>query len=252
MMYPKNRNIDIDTFDGLTKLTVKDKVIPVVEDVTVGCEFDETASVVIPATIDHKYTQSSKCRGITRYFKIYNKIYMHQAIESLKNNKESNTRINLTFLNPDPVRQKYYAWNWLYSALALCFLSVQIIYIGEYSQFEIAHPYMLPIGTLLMTISMILTQIFFYRSQDKMIYRSFVADVPLIELFYKPGDIEYQIFTVKLKLHILQAQNRDELNMKHRLKGELSDLRRLSEEGVILNKTYARARDVILKHKAYS
>jgi len=251
MMYPKSRDIDIDTFDGSADLSAVSESQPVVEEVVLGCEFDETASVIIPRKVNHRYTQKSRVKGIARFFKIYNDIYLHQSIESFRNKNDADTRINLTFLNPEPIRQKHVAWNWLYSALVACLLGVQFIYIGEYSNFDIAHPYMLPIGTLIVTAGMIFTQIFFYRTQDKIIYQSYVAQVPLIELFHRPKETDYQIFTGTLELHIRQAQQREGLNMKHRLKGELSDLRRLSEEGEITVEAYEKARAVILNHEEY-
>lgn len=255
-MYRANRNIDIDTFEGVTDLIADIRNLSpikkdVVEEVTAGKEFDETASVIIPGKTNHQYKQKSRFKGITHFFKMYNDIYMHITTRSIVNKSNAATRINLTFLNPEPIRQKFFAWNWLYAAMVACLLGVQLIYFGEFSDFDMAHPYMLPIGTVLVVAGLLLTQVFYYRTQDKMIYKSLVGQVPLIEVFYRPEQSVYRVFTGVLKLHIVQAQQRSGLNMKHRLRGELSDLRRLSEEGVITNEDYEQARALIFKHKEY-
>lgn len=218
------------------------------EEIVLGDEFDETASVIIPRKTNHQYDQISKFKGINYYFTIFNEIYLHQTVESFRNKNNEDTRINLTYIDAEPIRKRYFAWNYLYGALATLFFGALLIYLGG---FEIARPYMLPAGIVLFTAGINLTLIFFYRTQDKIIYHSFAGDVPLIELFHKPKQSAYTMFIDILQLHIVQAQQRQGLTMKQRLKIELSDLRRLSEEGVITVDVYKHARGLILQHKGY-
>lgn len=222
-----------------------------VEEIVLGNEFDETASVIIPRKTNYEYTQISKFKGIKRSFKIFNDIYLHHSLESFRNKDDTETRINITFLDSVPTRQRHLPLNWLYSALATNTLGLFLIYLGEFSGFGIAHPYMLPVGIVLITSGLVCAMIFAYRTQDKMIYQSLIGHVPLIELFNKPKDSDYKSFVDTLATHILQAQKRQGLSMKQRLKGELSDLRRLSEEGEITVECYEQARSLIFKHKEY-
>ena len=222
-----------------------------VEEIVLGNEFDETASVIIPRKTNHQYIQVSKFRGIKRFFKIFNDVYLHQSIESFRNKNKSDTRLNLTFIDPEPIRKIHFAWNWVYSAYVTIFLGALLIYIGEFSGLVLAHPYMLPISVVLITAGMIFSMIFFYRTQDKIIYKSLVGQVPLIEMFNRPNQADFKRFTESLVVYILQSQRRLGLTMKQRLIGELSDLRRLSEEGIITVEAYEQARAIIFKHKEY-
>lgn len=224
---------------------------PDVEEIVLGNEFDETESVIIPRKTNHEYAQISKYKGINRFFKIFNDVYMHQSIKSFRNKNDTETRINLTYINAEPKRGGHFAWKWLFNAYITGFVGAILFYVGGLSGLEIAHPYMLPIGVVLITIGLVSTMLFYYRTQDKMIYQSLVGQVPLIELFNRPNDDEYQLFTDTLKSHIKEAQQRMGLNMKQRLKLELSDLRRLSEEGVITVEAYEQARGLIFKHEEY-
>lgn len=222
-----------------------------VEEIVLGNEFDETASVIIPRKTNHEYMQANKYRRVKVFFKIYNDVYLHRSVESFGNKKDEATRFNLSFISPEPRRQSHFAWSWFFVALMSYFLGSLLVYLGAFSGLEIVHHNMLPIGLVLIVIGMFSTVVFLYRTQDKFIYQSLVGQVPLIEIFNQQKMTNYQIFTETLKLHIEQAQQRQGLTMKQRLKGELTDLRRLSEEGVITVDAYEQARGLIFKHEEY-
>lgn len=220
----------------------------VVEEIVLGNEFDETASVIIPATIDFTYTQQNKFRGITRFFKIYNDIYLHKSIQSFRNKKIVETRINLTYINSEPVREKFFAKRWFYTALLSGAFAAFFLWIGVSFSSDMMRPYLISLSVIGLTTSVLASLIFYYRSQDKIFFRSNYSEVPLIELFYKPKQPEYLEFVEALKTHIENAQTRQGLSYQQRLKGELTDLRRLNEEGVIETAEYEHARSLILKH----
>lgn len=248
-----NEELDNITSDPTSFLDAVDEPAEIgdtkfVEEIVLGDEFDETASVIIPRTTNHQYDQISKFKGINYYFKIYNDIYLHHSVESYRNKDNEDTRINLTYIDAEPTRKRSFAWNFLYGALATFFFGAMFIYLGG---FEISHFYMMPAGIMLITAGVILTLNFFYRSEDKIIFHSFAGGIPLIELFHKPNQSGYNMFIDILQLHIAQSQLRPGLDIKHRLKIELSDLRRLSEEGVITVESYEHARGLILQHKGY-
>ena len=113
-----------------------------VEEIVLGNEFDETASVIIPRATNYEYRQANKFRGVKIAFKIYNDVYMHQAVESFRNKKVSPTRFNLTFINPEPTRKSHFAWNWFFVALVTYFLGSLLVYLGGFSGLEVAHPNM--------------------------------------------------------------------------------------------------------------
>lgn len=223
-----------------------------VEEIVLGNEFDETASVIIPRATNHEYSQVNKFRRVKLIFKIYNDVYLLKSVESFRDKKAAPTRFNLTFIDPEPIRLIHFAWNWFFVALISYFLGSILTYLGGFSGLEIAHSVMLPIGLVLIAVGILSTMIFLYRTQDKFIYHSSVGKTPLISVFNQKERTDYQIFVDTLKLHINQAIERQGLTMLQRLKGELTDLRRLSEEGVITVEAYEQARGLIFKHKEYN
>ena len=223
-----------------------------VEEIVLGNEFDETASVIIPRATNHEYSQVNKFRRVKLIFKIYNDVYLLKSVESFRDKKAAPTRFNLTFIDPEPIRLIHFAWNWFFVALISYFLGSILTYLGGFSGLEIAHSVMLPIGLVLIAVGIFSTMIFLYRTQDKFIYHSSVGKTPLISVFNQKERTDYQIFVDTLKLHINQAIERQGLTMLQRLKGELTDLRRLSEEGVITVEAYEQARGLIFKHKEYN
>ena len=54
------------------------------DEIVLGNEFDETASVIIPRSTNHTYMQVNKFRGVKLFFKIYNDIYLHKSVESFR------------------------------------------------------------------------------------------------------------------------------------------------------------------------
>jgi hypothetical protein len=84
------------------------------------------------------------------------------------------------------------------------------------------------------------------------VYRSIAAGVPLIELEYnKPNRQEFEAFTDRLEAYIRKAQSSG-MSTQQRLAGELKDIRRLKEAGLLSEETYANSRTLIFKHKEFS
>jgi hypothetical protein len=106
------------------------------------------------------------------------------------------------------------------------------------------------VAVLLGTFSMLSMLIFYYRTQDKLIYSSFIGNIPLFEVSnHKSGNQEFDLFLVKLRQHIQSAQ--EKMSMHQRLVGELKDLRRIRDEGKITNEQYETARNIIFRHEAF-
>ena len=123
-----------------------------------------------------------------------------------------------------------------------------LFYVGLFTQFKA--DYIVIVAVLLGTFSMISMLIFYYRTQDKLVYNSFFGNIPLFEISnHKSGNKEFELFILKLRQHIKSAQDR--MSMHQRLVGELKDLRRIRDEGKITNEQYDSARNIIFKHEAF-
>jgi hypothetical protein len=91
---------------------------------------------------------------------------------------------------------------------------------------------------------------FYYVSQNKLVYKSNVGNVPLFEVsIQRSGKQELNTFIEKLMSHIELSQGR--LTMQQRLAGELQYLRRIRDEARISCEQYELARGLIFRHKAY-
>jgi hypothetical protein len=218
-----------------------------ITEITLSSVFDDDVHLK-PEHINIEYAQEQKFKGVRRTFKIFNDTQLYYTLKSFRHKDNKMHRINLGYVNIQPERECTVAWKWLSTAVATIVWSMLLLYIGLFTQYKA--DYIVIVGILLGTFSMISMLIFYYRSQDKLIYRSFVGNIPLFEMSnHKPGNMEFESFMEKLRQHIKLAQGK--LSMHQRLVGELKDLRRIRDEGKISNELYETARNIIFKHEAY-
>lgn len=213
-----------------------------------------------PEHVDHEYLQRS-IKGITRSFTLFDDIYIDYTLnicnpiafklKFFKNRDTEQHNINLTYLDPKPDRMVHMAWKWFVSGLAAIAWGFVIIYLGAYTDFPVAHDAMLPVGIILGTFGIISFLFFYYKSQDKVIYCSSVGQVPIIELFHMPRDKSYNDFIDIFEKQIIMAQTRKGITMKIKLAGELKHLRKMHENGLLLESDYEVARTRILGHDEY-
>jgi len=218
-----------------------------ITEITLSSELDDDAHLK-PERINLAYVQEQKFKGVRRTFKIFNDTQLHYTLKSFRHKDNKKHRINLSYVNLHPERECVVAWNWLSTAFATIVWSMLLFYVGLFTQYQA--DYIVIVAILLGTFSMLSMLIFYYRTQDKLIYSSFIGNIPLFEVSnHKSGNQEFDLFIVKLRQHIKVAQ--DKLPMHQRLVGELKDLRRIRDEGTISNEQYESARNIIFKHEAF-
>lgn len=229
-------------------------------EITLDAGPDADEAGLPPQHIDLEYVQRT-IKGITRSFVLFDDIYIDHslsvvnpkafALKFFRNRDKAQQRVNLTYLDPKPERLAHIAWNWFLNGLAAIAWAFVIIYVGEYTDFPIARDAMLPAGILLGTFGIIAFMVFYYKSQDKIVYKSYIGQMPVLELLHRPRNEAYNNFIDVFEKAIYKAQHRDRMNMKYRLVGELKLLRMLKETGSITNTDYESARSKIFKHKEY-
>lgn len=218
-----------------------------ITEITLSSEIDDDAHLK-PERINLEYVQEQRFKGVRRSFKIFNDTQLYYTLKSFKNKDNKKQRINLSYVSAQPDRECVVAWNWLSTAFATIVWAMLLLYIGIFTQYK--QDYIVIVGVLLGTFSMLSMLIFYYRTQDKLIYKSFVGEIPLFEVSNnKSGNKELEAFLQSLSSHVETGQN--SLSMHQRLVGELKDLRRIRDEGTINNEQYESARSLIFKHKAY-
>lgn len=218
-----------------------------ITEITLSSDTEDDAHLKLER-INIEYVQEQRFKGVRRSFRIFNDTQLNYALKSFRHKDDKNHRINLAYVNAQPERECTVAWRWLSTAFATIVWSMLLLYVGLYTQFRA--DYIVIVGVLLGTFSMLSMLTFYYRTQDKLIFKSFVGDVPLFEVSnHKPGNREFDAFMTLLRQHIELAQDR--MTMHQRLVGELKDLRRIRDEGKICNEQYELARAVIFRHEAF-
>jgi hypothetical protein len=218
-----------------------------ITEITLSSETDDDEHLK-PEHINLEYVQEQRFKGVKRSFMIFNDTQLYYALKSFRHKDNKNHRISLGYVNTQPERECTVAWKWLSTAFATIVWSMLLLYVGLYTQFRA--DYIVIVGVLLGTFSMLSMLTFYYRTQDRLIFKSFVGDVPLFDVSnHKPGNTEFDAFMAQLRQHIDLAQER--MSMHQRLVGELKELRRIRDEGKISNEQYESARTVIFKHEAF-
>lgn len=218
------------------------------EEIIIADVFEENEDEI--REVHAKFVQDSQFKGIKRSFLLFNKIQLLQSLRSFKNKRAKAYRVNLKFVRQAPERHRLLAWRSLAAsglAFACSIISASIWYYTDFkSDF-------LLVASLLFTVAgLIALLLFFYRSRDTYVYKSMAAGVALIELDYrKPNQREFDAFTDRLEAHIRKAQSSG-MSRQQMLAGELKDLRRLKERGVISEEIYAQSRTLIFKHNDFS
>jgi hypothetical protein len=218
-----------------------------ITEITLSSDLDDDVHLK-PEHVNIIYVQEQKFKGVKRAFKIFNDTQLYYMQKSFRHKENTKHRVNLNYVDIKPGRECTVAWRWLSTAFATIVWSMLLLYVGLFTQYKA--DYIVIVGVLLGTFSMISMLIFYYRTQDKLIFKSYVGKIPLFEVSnHKPGNQEFDTFMETLRQHIKHAQGR--LTMHQRLAGELKDLRRIRDEGRISNEDYESARNTIFKHEAF-
>ena len=218
-----------------------------ITEITMSSGLDDDAHLK-PEQVNIVFVQEQKFKGVKRSYKIFNETQLYYTQKSFRHKENTRHRVNLNYVNIQPERECTVAWRWLSTAFATIVWSMLILYVGLFTQYKA--DYIVIVGVLLGTFSMISMLIFYYRTQDKLIFCSHVGKIPLFEVSnHKPGNREFDTFMEKLRQHIQLGQ--DKLSMHQRLVGELKDLRRIRDEGRISNESYEAARNTIFRHEAF-
>lgn len=189
--------------------------------------------------------QESRALGEQRSFDIYNDKYikvMHKGLFG-----ERKYHLNLSMMEPWPVRHRLIAWRWL---LALLYSGTTAL---AFILYVIFNPGMGTLGRLLpiIVIFVLLTLgslvLFLYRSPNVMEFRSRYGSAVLISLLYKkPDATRFKSFVEEIKQRILAASGQVKIDKKQMLAIEMKEMRRLRDEGVLSREDFQRAKDRLM------
>ena len=186
--------------------------------------------------------QESRFKGEVRRFEIYNDKFIKINIRNVFGDKTYH--VNMGMLEPWPTLHRRISWRWL---LGLSYFGLATLIFGIYLYL---HPdnetigRLIPFITLLLLLALAALLMFLYSSPNVMEFRSRYGNCPLIGLLKNnPTKQEFRHFTDELKTRVLAASQVVTFNKKQMLDIELKELRRLTDEGILLEQEYQQARE---------
>ncbi|MBL4761936.1 MAG: hypothetical protein JKY93_04460 [Gammaproteobacteria bacterium] len=218
---------------------------------TITLESDDEVTVDMVSdninSIQKQITQLDRLHGSTYDLSIYDDKFVSIVTKTRFKRKDVAYTVNLAYMDPNPKRYRSFAWPWLYFALGLSLLLAIFIYlsVGSTSDHQV-----FPVMVTLLGIGILGSiLIFFFKSDDRIVFHSKYGRVPLIQLFYKkPDEVEWAFFMKEVMERIYKAQfafGEDEEKQLRR--GEMRLHRRLRDEGVLPEAAYGRAKALIME-----
>ena len=209
---------------------------------------DEKVSI---EKVNLEFTQSSKIRGTYRKVTIFNDHHCYQAIKN-KHQRKYKYRVDLSFLDPRPFREKKVAWNWLYGFIGLSAISLTMIYLGWFAEMFKPSTYYGMSVIVVISATVISLLLFGHNSYDKVIFRSQYGRVKLIEVLNKsPNKAAFRKFITQFMMQVKNEKIKCNYSQSKFLTRELQEIRRLKNEEVISEKEYEFGKSRILKHSAF-
>lgn len=205
--------------------------------------------------LSREFVQENRLRGIRRSFQLYKDSHIFQMFDWYRDKVKTKYRVSLTCLKPKPEHVVKLEWKWVTTAIATAIWSMLLIYAGYFTDIttlvkDIEPLHIISAGVLMGTISVISLMLFMYYKQDKYVFHSFQADVPLISLDTDKPD-PYTFDQLKTSITNAIAKSSMYKDTQELLIIELKELRRLRDEGIVAVSTYESARQIIFSHQEY-
>ena len=201
--------------------------------------------------INLEFEQSSKIRDIYRKITIFNRHHCYQTIKN-KHKGKYKYRVDLSFLDPRPFRQRKIAWRWLMTSVALAVISAGMVYMGWVAN-TITPTLNYAISVTVVLVAMLISlRGFINNTHDKIIFKSQYGRVKYIEVFNKyPDKKSLREFLGSFVNQVKNEKAKRNYSIAKFLARELQELRRLKNEEVITEKEYQSGKKAIFKHKSY-
>ena len=251
-----HRGVNMDKY--ATRASMIDSIIRRDQVIEIGSPEDQVAlspenyedfdHQLDPGQLSPEFVQKNWLKGSFHKYEIYRKHYLFQSVKRYRDKVDTNYRVNLAWLDPKPEIVQTLAWNWVSSALATAIWAAVLFYIAYFSQLPIKH---VDSGAILMsTLTVISLCLFFYSNEHKLIFNSYLSNVSLIELdVNKPDKASFDAFVRDIRSGIYAGwQDKD---IQQMLVGEMRELRRLRDAGILTEDTYVQARTAIFNHREY-
>lgn len=201
--------------------------------------------------INLEFEQSSKIRDIYRKITIFNHHHCYQTIKN-KHKGKYRYRVDLSFLDPRPFRQRKIAWTWFMTSVALALISAGMIYMGWIAKTITPTPNYGIAAAVVVVAMLISLRLFINNTHDKIIFKSQYGRVKYIEVINKyPNKKSFRKFLRSFVNQVKNEKAKRNYSIAKFLARELAELRRLKNEDVITENQYQSGKKEIFKHKSY-
>lgn len=185
--------------------------------------------------------QKNQATGEERVFTIYDHRFIEVNRRSIIGEKKYN--LNLSILEPWPVRQRYFSWHWLMSTFYFLIATAAYSYYLYFHRETETLGRLMPFVLLFVLLTLGSLVMFLSRSPHVIEFRSRYCGVPLVSLFYNnPNKDESKAFVEELKSRIVVASQSTRIDKHQMLINEITRLERLVKENILNEHIYEQAK----------
>lgn len=208
-------------------------------------EYGEQTETIDLNQVTQELLQTSKWKEQQKLFRIYDNKFLNVNENQAK--KTSTYNVNLALLNPNPTRKRSLNFKYLLIGGGMFGLAWLIYYLMQLGISGFTNPYIYSLVVLPITIGAMLIVYMVKQAKHTLIFYSDHGRVPIVEMFYKnPSKNSFNAFAGELINCIQAVKAENYYNDSQTLAAELSEHRRLRDEGVFSDEIYEQAKANIL------
>jgi len=223
----------------MTKQTSNEQIV------LVSSDFEDKKEKIELNQVTLELLQTAEWKELQQLFRIFDNKFLNINVKNGK--KTTSYNIHLSLLDADPVRKRSFKLRYLLLACALfavAGLTYRLIQLGTLG---FSHPYLYALPILAITAGVIAVVYCIRQYQHALLFYSNHGRVPLVRLLYNsPAKKNFKHFTAVLINCVHAVKEGGFYNEQQVLAAELSEHRRLRDEGVFSNEVYESAKNNIM------
>lgn len=185
--------------------------------------------------------QKNQATGEERVFTIYDHRFIEVSRRGIIGEKKYS--LNLSILEPWPVRHRYFSWRWLLSTVYFLIATAAYGAYLYYHQNSEVLTRILPFLLIFVLLTLGSLVMFLSRSPHVIEFRSRYCGVPLVSLLYNnPNKEDSKAFVEELKHRIVVASQSMRIDKHQMLINEITRLERLVKENILNEHIYEQAK----------
>ena len=210
-------------------------------------QYSEQAEEISLETVTLELLQASKLREYQKLFRIFDDRFLN--LNEINAGKTHGFSIRLNLLDEKPVRKWFIKFSYLLFAITSFLLAGLTFELMQKNFAFFNTPNIYAAIALLITVGAILLVYMVKNSKHVLIFKSKHGQVPVVELMYNnPDKQRFRQFARELSKLIAQCQAQNYYTDSQILAAELSEHRRLRNEGALSDKAYEQAKHHIMTY----